>query len=103
MKAVKVEYTVKPEYVEENKKNIKKVMNALKLNPIMGMLYSAYTDADNSNTFIHINIAQDSETMSKLNEVQEFMEFRKALKASQPLSAPQQTTLNMVGAGFELN
>ena len=102
MKAVKVEYTVKPEYVEENKKNILKVMNALKANPIEGMLYSSYTDADNPNTFIHINFAKDAETMAKLSNMKEFAEFRTALKNSQPLSPPKQTKLNLVGAAFEL-
>lgn len=102
MKAVKVEYTVKPEYMEVNKRNVQKVMDALKANPISGMQYSTYTDKDNPNTFIHINMAKDEETMSKLSEVQEFNDFRMALKASQPISAPKQTTLDFVGAGFEI-
>lgn len=102
MKAVKVQYTVIPEYVEENKRNIQKVMDVLKAKPIEGMQYASYTDDENPNTFIHINMARDAETMSKLNDVKEFAEFRMALKASQPLSPPKQTTLNLVAAGFEL-
>ena len=102
MKAVKVQYTVIPEYAEENKRNIQKVMDALKTNPIEGMQYSSYTDDEDPNTFIHINMARDAEIMSKLNAVKEFTEFRLALKASQPLSPPKRTTLNLVGAGFEL-
>lgn len=102
MKAVKVQYTVKPEYIEENKKNIQRVMDALKANPIAGMLYSSYTDAENPNTFIHINMAQDADTMAKLHDVPEFTAFRMALKASEPLVQPKQTALQFVGAGFEL-
>jgi len=102
MKAVKVQYTVKPEYVEENKQNIQKVMNALKANPIEGMQYSSYTDKENPNTFIHINMASDDETMAKLQQVQEFNDFRTALKASEPLSPPEHTDLDLVGAGFNL-
>ena len=102
MRAVKVQYTVIPEYVEENKRNINKVMAALKANPIEGMLYSSYTDQENPNTFIHINIAKDGETMAKLNDVKEFGEFRKALKASKPISPPKQTKLDLVGAGFKI-
>lgn len=103
MKAVKVEYTVRPEFVEENKRNIKKVMDALRSNPIQGMQYSSYTDQDNPNTFIHINMAIDGETMSKLNEIVAFTEFRMALKASSPISPPVQTKLDIVSAGFQIN
>lgn len=102
MKAVKVEYTVKPEYVEQNKANIRRVMEALKDNPIDGMQYSTYTDAEHPNSFIHINMCRDEATMAKLQDLQEFNAFRMALKASQPLSPPKQTTLSLVGAGFEL-
>ncbi len=102
MKAVKVQYTVKPEFVQENKNNIQKVMLALNANPIVGMQYSSYTDDENPNTFIHINMAKDEETMAKLNDVKEFTEFRMALKASQPVSPPKQTKLNFVGGVFNL-
>ncbi len=101
MKAVQVQYTVQPEYVEKNKDNIQKVMEALKANPIAGMLYSSYI-LDDEQTFVHINIAKDSETMSKLNDLPEFKEFRMGLKASNPVSPPKPTNLNSVGAGFEL-
>ncbi len=101
MQAVKVQYTVKPEYVEQNKANIRKVMDALKANPIEGMLYSTFTIEDGQ-TFVHINMAKDGETMSKLNNVVEFQDFRKALKASGPVSPPNQTDLTPVAAGFEL-
>ncbi|WP_420602551.1 hypothetical protein [Flagellimonas sp.] len=102
MKAVKVQYTVQEHYIEENKRNIQKVMQALKDNPIEGMLYSSYTDQENPNTFIHINMAADNETMAKLNNVPEFISFRMALKASQPKSPPKQTTLDIVSASFEI-
>lgn len=102
MKAVKVEYTVNPEYREQNIKNIKKVMDVLLANPVEGMQYSSYTDGENPNTFIHINMAKDDETMSKLGEIKEFNDFRMALKASGPVSPPKQTKLDLAGAGFKL-
>lgn len=103
MKAVKVQYTVRPEYVEENKQNIQKVMEALRAHPINGMQYSTYTDNEDPNTFIHINMAKDADTMSQLNTVKAFQEFRTALRESQPLSPPSATQLNLVAAGFELS
>ncbi|NND34460.1 MAG: hypothetical protein HKN76_17880 [Saprospiraceae bacterium] len=103
MNAVKVEYTIKPEYRETNKKNIRRVMEALRLHPIAGMQYATFTDEQNPDTFIHINMARDEATMAKLNDVGEFQDFRKALKESHPLSPPKQTKLNLVDAGFKLS
>ena len=76
-------------------------MDRLKADPIEGMFYSTYTLEDGQ-TFVHINIARDEETMNKLNDVQEFMDFRKALKASGPVSPPKPTPLIPVAAGFEV-
>ena len=101
MKAVRVKYTVKPEYVEQNKANIRKVMETLRANPIEGMHYASFT-LDDEQTFVHINMAKDEEILSKLQEVEVFNEFRMALKASGPISPPQSENLNLVDAGFEL-
>lgn len=101
MKAIKVQYTVQPDFVEDNKSNIRKVMDRLKVEPIDGMLYSSYT-LDDGQTFVHINIAKDGDTMNKLNDVEEFQQFRKALKASGPVHPPKATPLDPVGAGFVL-
>ncbi len=102
MEAVKVQYTIKPEYLEQNKSNIRNVMNALKANPIDGMLYSSYTLADDPNTFVHINICKDGETLSKINDLEAFQTFRSGLKASGPVSPPKASKLNLVGSAFEL-
>ena len=102
MKAVKVEYIVQDHYIATNKENIRKVMDAIKANPVEGMFYSSYTDKDNPAKFIHINMAANAEVMSKLNNIPEFTDFRMALKASQPVQSPKQTTLELVGAGFEM-
>lgn len=101
MKAVKVEYTVKPEFVEQNKANIQKVMNAIKANPIEGMQYSSFM-LDDGQSFVHINMAKDDASMSKLNEVEEFTAFRMALKASEPINPPKSFSLNLVASGFEI-
>jgi hypothetical protein len=100
MIAVKVQYTVKPEYVDQNKANIRKVMEAIRSNPIPGMQYASFT-LDDGQRFVHINMAKDQETLSKLSEVKEFGEFREALKASGPISPPQSDNLNLVDAGFD--
>jgi hypothetical protein len=101
MKAVRVQYEVKPDYVESNQKNIDAVMKALKENPIEGMYYSAYL-IEGTNQFMHINVATDGETMNKLNSVEEFQYFRKNLKASEPVKPPKAESLNFIGSGFDL-
>ena len=50
----------------------------------------------------YVFMAKDGETMARLSEVQEFNDFRTALKASGPVSPPQATQLETVGAGFEM-
>ena len=101
MKAVRVKYVVQSDYAEQNKVNIRKVMDRLKNDPIEGMLYSTYV-LDDGQTFVHINIAKDGKTLSKLNNIKEFQEFRLALKESAPISPPEQLDLNFVGASFNL-
>ena len=101
MKAVKVEYTVKPDFVEQNKKNIRRVMDAIRKNPVEGMQYASFI-LDDGQTFVHINMARDDETMGKLSSLEEFSEFRKALKASDPVSPPTPSKLNLVGSAFDV-
>ncbi len=102
MVAIRVQYTVQPEYAAQNRINIEKVMARLKANPIKGMLYSTYTLNDDENTFVHINICQDEATIAQLSQVPEFLAFRKALKASAPIVPPSQTKMSLAAAGFEL-
>jgi hypothetical protein len=101
MKAVRVQYTVKPEYVAQNIKNIKAVMDAIQANPIEGMYYSTYQLPDGV-SFMHLNIAVDGETMNKLNDVEAFTIFRTGLKASEPVSPPKAEDLEFVGSSVNL-
>lgn len=101
MRAVRVQYTVKPEYAEQNKANVERVMEALRRNPIEGMRYTAFT-FDDGQTFVHFNMAPDQETLSRLTDVPEFKEFRAALKASDPISPPTAEDLNLVAAGYDV-
>ena len=101
MKAVKVQYTVRPEFVDRNKENIRSVMEALRANPIEGLTYAAFT-LDDGQTFVHINMCRDAATLDRFTELAEFKEFQAALKESEPLSPPAPENLNLVAAGFEV-
>jgi hypothetical protein len=97
MKSVRVQYTVKKEYVETNKKNIRAVMNHLKNSPTEGMWYRAFLLEDGQ-SFMHINICTTEEIMNKLNEVDLFMKFRNELKASGPVSPPKSENIMMISS-----
>lgn len=101
MRAVRVQYTVQPGFAEANKSNIRKVMDAIRANPVPGMQYASFVLADGV-TFVHINMAADSDTMDKLNDVKEFQAFQAALKSSNPVSPPNVQSLDLVAAGFDL-
>ena len=101
MKAVRVQYTVQPGFVEQNKSNIRKVMDAIRSNPIAGMQYASFVMADRV-TFVQINMALDADTMDRLNDVREFQAFQAALKSSNPISPPDAQSLELVAAGFDL-
>jgi hypothetical protein len=62
MRAVKVEYTVKPDYVETNKSNIQKVMDELRERGNAGILYSTYVKEDGV-SFVHFSIHKDEENI----------------------------------------
>jgi len=102
MKTVRVIYTVQPEYIEQNKINIQAVMNSLNANPIEGMYYSTYQLSDGV-SFMHLNVAKDAETMSKLNAVDAFNNFRMQLKASNPVHPPKGEDISLVGSSWNMD
>jgi len=96
MKVVRVEYTVQETYVENNKSNIRAVMEDLKENPISGMAYSAYYIG--SGKFMHLNHMDSEEASTQLNSKESFIRFRTELKSSQPISPPKSEELILVGS-----
>ena len=71
MKAVKVQYTVKEEYAETNKKNIGQVMSDLRKLNNPGIKYSSYVLNDGK-TFVHLGIYSDEEAMSVATDLDSF-------------------------------
>ena len=100
MHAVKVEYCVRDDFIDENTANIRRVMAALRDAPIDGLKYAAFTRGDGS--FIHLNIARDDEALAKLTGMDEFKAFQAALGASQPVAPPTPEGLQLVAAGFDI-
>jgi len=99
MKIVKVEYQVKPDFVETNKQNILKVMDALKAKNITHFRYSSYYLGEGK--FMHYNVT-NGENFPELNELQEFKDFLAALKNSQPITPPKPIGMELVGSNMDL-
>jgi hypothetical protein len=99
MKIIKVEYQVKPDFVESNKQNIMKVMEALKAKKITSFRYSSYYLGEGK--FMHHNIT-NGDNFAELNELQEFKNFLSELKASEPIVSPHPLEIELVGSNMEM-
>ena len=100
MRAVKVEYTVKPEYVETNKANIKKVMEELHSLGDTGILYSTYIKEDGV-SFVHFAIHKNEENI--IPSLAAFKTFTTQLKAEGLAGeSPKSMKLEMVAKSFNL-
>ena len=100
MKAVKVEYTVKPEYVSTNKANIQKVMDELRSLENTGVLYSTYIKEDGC-SFVHFAIYRDMDD-NIIPTLASFKLFSTQLKNEGLVSPPQSVNLDMVAKSFDL-
>lgn len=97
MKIVKVTYTTKAEYAEQNQNNIKNVMADLQKLNHTGLNYNACLGADGK-TFTHTAFFKTIEDEKVLLELPAFKTFQEQLKASGPESPPKQELLNLVGS-----
>ena len=101
MKIVKVTYTTKAEFSEQNKSNIKKVMDDLQAANYPGINYNACLSSDNK-TFIHTAFFNSDEDQKLLNELPSFKTFQEQLKSSGLEVPPKQELLSLVGASKDI-
>ena len=101
MKAVKVQYTVKAQYAETNKANIRQVMADLQELANPGIRYSSFVLEDGK-TFVHFGVYTDQEALDVVNNLPSFQSFREQLKASGPEAPPKSDDLTLVGSSYEI-
>lgn len=101
MKIVKITYTTKLEFAEQNATNIKNVMQDLRKLKYAGMFYDACVGADGK-TFIHTAFFKSDEEQKALNELPSFKHFQTELKASMPEIPPKQELVTLVGASYKI-
>jgi len=96
MKIVKVIYTTKAEYVEQNKTNIQQVMSDLKQLNHAGINYNSCLGADGK-TFTHTAFFKSEEDEKILLGLPSFKQFQEQLKSGGIEVAPKQELLTLVG------
>jgi len=101
MKAVRVQYTVKKEFVEQNQSNIRKVMSDLKAMNNSGIKYSSFILEDGQ-TFMHFAMYPDDVTGQIVSELPAFVKFRTELKDSIPEVPPKAENLELVGSAYDI-
>ena len=101
MKSVKVQYTVKAEYANSNKKNVANVMADLRELAHPGIKYSTFVLNDGK-TFVHIGMYAGQEALDVVNNLPSFQSFREQLKASGPEAPPKGDDLTLVDSSYEI-
>jgi hypothetical protein len=101
MKIVRVTYTTKPEFAEQNQSNIKNVMKDLQKLNHTGINYNACIGADGK-SFIHTAFFKSDEEQKLLNELPSFKYFQEQLKANGFEIPPKQELLNLVGSSKDI-
>jgi hypothetical protein len=101
MNAVKVQYTVKTDYVETNKENIARVMSALREIDSPNIRYSAFL-LDDGKTFVHFVMRANDEAGSILSDLEAFKDFQQQLRNSEPESSPKADNLTLVDASWDV-
>ena len=101
MNAVKVQYTVKAEYVETNKANIQRVMADLREINSPDIQYSAFL-LDDGKSFVHFVMRANDEAQKTVSELPSFQEFQRQLKASGPEAPPDAESLTFVGSSWDI-
>ena len=101
MKIVKVTYSTKPDYAEQNQLNIKKVMADLQKLNHPGLNYNCCLGPDGK-SFIHTAFFNTTEDETVLLTLTSFIDFQNQLKASVPETPPKQELLSLVGSSTDI-
>jgi hypothetical protein len=101
MKIVRVTYTAKAAYVEQNKANIQNVMSDLQKLNIGGMNYNSCLGADGQ-TFTHTAFFESDAEEAKLFALPSFKHFQEQLKQNGLDTPPKQELLQLVGTSTDI-
>lgn len=99
MNAIRVQYTVRDDYVATNEANIQAVMAELRALGDVGVKYAAFRPGGGS-TFVHVVMFEDDAKKGVVPGLAAFQRFQSQLKASGLVSPPAQEAWSGVAASF---
>ena len=100
MKTIRVQYTVKQEFAEQNQKNINAVMDELRALGRDDVKYTAYR-YDDGKTFMHLVQYNSEEAEQYPPSLESFKHFQKELKENIEVP-PEAKNLDVVDSSFKL-
>lgn len=101
MKIVRVTYTARAEYVEQNQANIKNVMMELQKINNPGINYNCCMSPDGK-SFTHLAFFNSEEAEKVLLTLPAFIYFQQQLKANGLDAPPKQELLSLVGSSKDM-
>ena len=100
MKITRHRYTVKPEFVEQNRQNLDEFIAALTAASVPGLSYRIFLEEDGK-TFLHLVTSQDDPS-AVITGLPSFRTFQLELMASEPLQKPDQVGMSLVATSGDL-
>lgn len=79
MRAIRVKYTVREDFIETNEANIRRVMDELRALGDSGVHYTAFRPEGGA-TFVHIVVMEDASRGDVVHGLAAFQAFQAALK-----------------------
>ena len=101
MKIVRVTYSTKTTYADQNQANIKNVMADLQKLKLPGVNYHVCLSADGK-TFTHTAFFETDKDEKILIELPAFKHFQEQLKANGLETPPKQELLSLVGSSNDM-
>ena len=100
MKITRVQYTVKPDFVEQNKKNIEAVMSELRALSNTDLKYASYV-LDDGKTFMHLVHDKSNDGGHLPTSLESFKHFQSQLQGHFEVP-PKAETLELVDSSFNV-
>ena len=101
MISVKVSYTVKPDFVAQNKKNIGIFLADLRKLTSINFLYNVFLE-DDGLTFLHVSMYENEEVQQTLMSVPSFKNFQKERDESGLNNSHQLAHIQLIGTSLSV-
>jgi hypothetical protein len=101
MISVKVSYTVSPDFIAQNKKNISVFLADFKKLNTLNFFYNVFLQEDGL-TFLHISMYEDETVQHQILNVPSFITFQTERDASGLTVSQQMENLTLVGSSLGL-